>query len=382
METFAFHLMPYRDIESEAWPFAQDAWDPQTGAGYYEEYLTQLSYADELGFDGIGLNEHHYTCYGLQPSPNITAANLAARTEDATIAFYGNLPAIRENPIRLAEEIAMLDNITEGRIMSGFPRGIPSEYLAYDIPLEDSRPRFEEAWDLITRAWTADEPFDWDGEHYEYEDVYIWPGPYQRPHPPLWMPAESEESLRFTASRQIPTGTSLQFEDETGETFREYRQYAEEDYGWSPADADFTILSWIYVAETTEQAYEEAREHLEFFYHRLFTGVHLGVAARMQGDDIYDPEKRDEYVENIHPHALETINWDFEKALDTYDLLIGTPEEVITQIENMYDAVGGFGRLVGHFQFGDLPHEQAMRNLELYADEVERAVDRLGDVNP
>lgn len=382
MESFAFHLMPYTDIESEAWPFARDTWDPETGAGYYREYLDHLAYADDLGFDGIGVNEHHYSCYGLQPSPNITAANLAARTENATIAFYGNLPALRENPIRLAEEIAMLDNITAGRILSGFPRGIPPEYLAYNIPLEESRPRFEEAWDLIIEAWTADEPFDWDGEYFQYENVYIWPRPYQQPHPPLWMPAESEESLRFTAERQIPTGTSLQFEDELGETFRQYRRFAEEDYGWSPGDDAFTILSWIYVADTTEQAYEQAREHLEFFYHRLFSGVHLGVAARMQGDNLYDPAKRSEYVENIHPHAVETINWDFEEALDTYDLLIGTPAEVVEQIEDMYEAVGGFGRLVGHFQFGDLPERHGRRNLELYADEVKPEVDKIGDVRP
>ncbi|MEY7851763.1 LLM class flavin-dependent oxidoreductase [Natrarchaeobius sp. A-rgal3] len=382
METYAFHLMPYPDIDSDAWPFEQDTWDPEKGAEYYDNYLEQLEYAAELGFDGLGVNEHHYSAYGLQPSPNITAANLAGRTEDVDLAFFGNLPAIRENPIRLAEEIAMLDNMTEGRVVSGFPRGIPPEYLAYNIPLEESRPRFEEAWDLIMKTWTADEPFDWDGEYFQYENVYAWPRPYQDPHPEMWMPAESEKSLRFTAERQIPTGTSLHFEDELGETFRTYRQFAEEDYGWTPSDEHFTVLSWIYVAETTEKAYEEAREHLEYFQHELFTDVHLGVAARMDGDDFYKPEKREEYIENLSPHGQASINWDFEESVDTVELLVGSPEDVVADIEEMYEAVGGFGRLVGHFHFGDLPHELAMKNLELYAEEVKPEVDKIGDVNP
>lgn len=227
METFVFHLMPYQDIDEldekkSAWPWTDYEYDPEKGAQYYQDYLGQLEYADELGFDGIGVNEHHYNGpYGLQPSPNITAANLANRTDNATIAFFGNLPALRENPIRLAEELAMLDNLTEGRIISGFPRGIPSEYLAYGIDLEESRARFEEAWDLILKTWTADEPFDWDGEYFQYEDVYAWPRPYQDPHPPLWMPAESEESLRFTAKNQVPMGLVFQSVDTIRERFED-----------------------------------------------------------------------------------------------------------------------------------------------------------------
>ena len=106
METFAFHLMPYQDIQdSMAWPFEKDSYDPEKGEEYYETYLDQLEYAAELGIDGLGVNEHHYAAYGLQPSPNLTAANLIARTQDldTTIAFFGNIAAIRKNPVRLAE---------------------------------------------------------------------------------------------------------------------------------------------------------------------------------------------------------------------------------------------------------------------------------------
>lgn len=254
METFVFHLMPYQDIEeSVAWPFPQDEWDPEAGAGYYNDYFEQLEYAAELGIDGIGVNEHHYSAYGLQPSPNITASNLIARTDDVKLAFFGNIPTIRENPVRLAEEIAMLDNMSEGRVISGFPRGIPKEYFAYDIPLEESRDRFEEAWDLILKTWTADEPFDWHGEHFDYENVYTWPRPYQDPHPPLWMPAESEKSLRFTAKNEVPTGSVFQPAEKIREIFDDYRRYAENDYGWSPSDEHFTVNRTIYARKPTRK---------------------------------------------------------------------------------------------------------------------------------
>ncbi|MCD2201731.1 LLM class flavin-dependent oxidoreductase, partial [Halobacterium sp. KA-4] len=255
METFAFHLMPYQDIDDiqekkTAWPWTEYDYDPEKGAKYYQDYLGQLEYAAELGFDGVGVNEHHYNAYGLQPGPNITASNLVARTAeyDTTIAFFGNLPALRENPIRLAEELAMLDNISEGRIISGFPRGIPSEYLAYGIPMDESRSRFEEAWDLIVKTWTADEPFDWDGEHFQYENVYTWPRPYQDPHPDLWMAAESEKSLRFAAEREIPIGVVFGSTEEKAEIRDNYRDIAEDEFGWTPGDEQCTSNRSSYVA--------------------------------------------------------------------------------------------------------------------------------------
>lgn len=387
METFVFHLMPYRDVEDiteerSAWPWAEYDYNPEKGSEYYQEYLGQLEYADELGFDGIGVNEHHFNAYGLQPSPNITAANLAARTEDATIAFFGNLPAIRENPIRLAEELAMLDNITEGRIISGFPRGIPSEYFAYDIDMEESRPRFEEAWELIVQTWTAAEPFDFEGEYYEYENVYAWPRPYQDPHPPLWMPAESEQSLRFTAKNRVPTGLVFQPVETIKEKFNEYRHYATEDYGWRPEDEHFSVMRAIYVAETMEKAREEAEPHLRKFYQTLTAGVHIGVAANMSGDQTFDPDKWDQYVEGLQPHGEFAYNYDFEDFQEYGETIVGTPEYVAEKLEEQYEEVGGFGRIIGQFHFGDMPNWKVKKNLELYYDEVKPAVDKIGDVNP
>lgn len=369
MDTYVFHLMPYRDAEGEAWPFASDDWDPETGARYYEEYFQQLELADELGFEGLGFNEHHFSPYGLQPSPVVTAAHMAARTEQADLAFFGNVLPIRANPIRIAEELAMLDNISEGRVLAGFPRGIPVEYLAYDIPYEDSRARFAEALELVRKTWTEDEPFDHQGEFWEFENVYAWPKPYQQPHPRLWMAAESDESLKFAAENRMQVGTGLGSTDGIGERFEKYEQWAEES-GWSPTRDDKSIIQMIYVAETDEQAREEAKEHLEFWNKQLLGPVHLGATAIMMGDDRYHPEKRDVYMDNINPHGQMAFEFDFEEAVEEGGVVIGSPETVTADLEHKHETMGGFGKLAAGFQFGSMPPELVKKNLRLYADEV------------
>ena len=376
MDTFFFHLMPYRAVEGDAYPFASDAWDPETGARYYHEYLGQLEYAAELGFDGLGFNEHHFSAYGLMPSPVVVASYLAGRTDDVALGFFGNVLPVRANPVRLAEELAMVDNISEGRVISGFPRGITTEYLAYNVPQSESRSRMAEAWDLVERTWTAEEPFDHDGEHFQFENVYAWPRPYQQPHPPLWMPASSEESLRFAAERELPIGTGGGTAEMIGETFDRYRELAEE-YGWTPTDEHFTVLSQVYVGEETSTATAEVADHLEFLFERLFAGVHVGAQAQLMGE-LYDPARREAYVAEMEPYTRAMLDYDVEDSLESGTLLVGGPEDVAARIEELYDVVGGFGTLVGQFHVGSLPDDLTRASLRRYAEEVAPAVDGIG----
>ena len=369
MDTFVFHLMPYRAVQGEAWPFASDTWDPETGARFYREYLEQLELAAELGSEGLGFNEHHFSPYGLQPSPVVTASYMAARTDDVALGFFGNVLPVRSNPVRVAEELAMLDNISEGRVLAGFPRGIPVEYLAYGVDYGDSRARFAEALDLVRRTWTADDTFDHHGEFFDFENVYAWPRPYQQPHPPLWMAAESDRSLRFAAENRMQVGTGLGSAAGIGERFRKYESFAE-DAGWTPTEDDKTIIQMVYVAETTEQAKEEAREHLEFWNERLLGGVHLGATAIMMGDDRYHPEKRDVYMENMNPHGRMAFEFDFDEAVENGDVTVGDPVTVTAELERKYETMGGFGKLAAGFQFGSMPPELVEKNLRLYAEEV------------
>src|SRR5439155_1141433 len=146
------------------------------------------------GFDAICINEHHAKPYGLMPSPNIIAAALTQRTRRIKIGILGNLPALHAHPVRLAEEVAMLDVMSGGRIISGFVRGVPQEYLALGVPLPEARERLQEAWDLVVKAWTTREPFAWHGKYWSYDRVSIWPRPLQPP-PPRPAAVRSAEEL-------------------------------------------------------------------------------------------------------------------------------------------------------------------------------------------
>lgn len=378
MRVISFHLMPWAEVEDEvAWPFSTDMFDPDPGAQLYQQYLDQLEYCEELGFDAIGFNEHHYTAYGLMPSPNLVASHMAARTDDIELAIMGNVLPIRDNPIRVAEELAMLDNISEGRIMSGFVRGIPTEYFAYGVDRDESRGRLKEAWDLIERAWTAEEPFDWDGDYWQYDDVYIWPRPHQDPHPPFWMPAESDESLRIAAEKQVPIGQVYHGTDVLNDIFDRYAELASTEFGWTPGPEHRWPCRTIYVAETMEQAREEAEEHVEHFYRVLLAGLYKAGAVQAVGDDEYDTENPEKYYEYLPPRGQKAVDFDFDELQESGEIVVGDPEYVTAELEQQYETLGGFGSLIGLFQFGTLPHELTMKNLELFADEVMPALRRL-----
>ena len=167
MQFFYFHLMPWphlpRDFDrayDSAWvTLPNRLYDPQRGHQLYNEYLDELEHAERLGFDGLCVNEHHQNAYGTMPSPNLMAAALVRRTTRAKLAILGNAIGLRDHPLRVAEEIAMLDVMSGGRVISGFVRGIGCEHLSLGINPTYSRERFYEAHDLILRAWTEPGPF-------------------------------------------------------------------------------------------------------------------------------------------------------------------------------------------------------------------------------
>ena len=209
MKFVCFHLMPYRPLDMTerakhraAWVVLPNAlYDPVKGAEEYETYLDQLTYAETLGFDAIGVNEHHQTAYGMMPAPNLIASALIQRTKNAKIAILGRALPLVNSPIAIAEEFSMLDNLSKGRIICGFVRGIGTEYHATGLNPSFSLERFQEAHDLIVSAWTRPGPFEFEGEHFNVRYVNLWPRPYQNPHPPIWIPSMgSSETIRWAAA--------------------------------------------------------------------------------------------------------------------------------------------------------------------------------------
>ena len=141
-------------------------YDPVRGHELYNVYLDELEYAEECGFDGIGVNEHHANGYGLMPSPNLMAAALARRTSKSALVVLGNSIALYNPPLRVAEEFAMLDVISGGRLLAGFPVGtsMDTNYCYGQIPAL-TREKYREAHELIKRAWQEDEPFTFNGRY-------------------------------------------------------------------------------------------------------------------------------------------------------------------------------------------------------------------------
>src|SRR5215210_7161783 len=174
MQYYFFHLMPWPYLPDDfdrqydsAWVWLPNSlYDPVKGHDLYREYINTLAYADELGFDGVCVNEHHQNAYGLMPSPIVPAAALARRTKKAKIAILGSAFGLREHPLTVAEEHAMIDVITGGRLISGMVRGIGAEFYSFGANPALSLERFREAHDLVVQAWTRPGPFAFEGKHY------------------------------------------------------------------------------------------------------------------------------------------------------------------------------------------------------------------------
>ena len=192
-----FELMPwpylpddFREKHRSVWvDIDRTLYDPVKGHAVYNEYLDMLEEADTMGFDGIGVNEHHQNAYGLMPSPNIIAASLARRTSRSALVVLGNSIALYNPPIRVAEEFAMLDVISGGRLVAGFPVGTSMDTnFCYGTVPALTRERYAEAHELIMRAWHEDKPFAFNGRYTKLRYVNTWPKPLQQPHPPIHIP--------------------------------------------------------------------------------------------------------------------------------------------------------------------------------------------------
>ena len=168
--------------------FPNEHFSPEKAQELYSMYFEELQYCTEAGFDGVMINEHHNNPLCMMPSVNVIGSVLARTTKKGKIVFLGNVLPIHENPLRVAEEIAMIDILSGGRVICGFVRGIGQESIATNTNPVYNRERFDEAHNIIIKAWTTPGPFRWEGKHYQYRVVNPWVLPLQKPHPPIWIP--------------------------------------------------------------------------------------------------------------------------------------------------------------------------------------------------
>ena len=166
------------------WPVPPGAYDPDTGAQAYQGMIDRMHYVEELGFDWISVSEHHYSPRILTPNTAVSASFMAAHSKNIKIAVLGPIVS-QSNPVQVAEELAMLDNLAQGRLVVGLLRGTPNEYLTFGLNPAEARERTTEGMELFLKAWTEPQPFGWQGRHFQYRTVSVWPRPLQEPLPPI-----------------------------------------------------------------------------------------------------------------------------------------------------------------------------------------------------
>jgi len=370
MQFFYFHLMPYPELPADFPRTADSAWvtpsnalfDPEVGHRLYHRYLDELVRAEEYGWDGICVNEHHQNVYGTMPSPNIIAAMLTQRTTRCRIGIIGNALPLHDDPLRVAEEIAMLDVISGGRIISGFVRGTGMEYYSYGVNPAHSRERFYEAHDLIVRAWTEPGPFPFVGKHYRYRWVNPWPRPLQQPHPPIWLPGTgSMETVDFAAQHHYPFMMVYSPVEQQRKAYDLYRRLAEERYGYEARPEQLAFCVPCYVAETDEQALREAEPHLMWLFR---VGLRYGQFANPPGY-ISERSMKAMMAARIKPFSQLTME---ELVRDGY-VIVGSPDTVCEKLAHYADRLHA-GIMVSGAHWGDMPEEKVQRNMHLFATRV------------
>jgi alkanesulfonate monooxygenase SsuD/methylene tetrahydromethanopterin reductase-like flavin-dependent oxidoreductase (luciferase family) len=373
------HHMPYTDIQEagQDWPVANKQFDAQKGVEMMRAYVEDKVYAEQTGFDWIGCNEHHMSPYGLMPNPNLIGAILATRTKTAGILQSGNIIPI-VNPIRVAEEYAMIDVLSGGRLVAGFMRGIPHEFVAYYRPPSESYARMAEAVELIKKCWSEPEPFGWEGEFYQFRAVSIWPRPVQKPYPTMLMSASSEPSARLCAKHRAIAGIlALSDMDNGRKVINNFKSYARE-YGWEPGPEHIMIGMNCCVAPTYEEAKKILQSGQEYFFGVLGGGIRTAQKLVVQKTRYFKDEKTaQEQSKKFVNMRMGAAGASFDERVERGLMICGTPEMAIQQIEKVHSELG-MGRLGLTIKIGNVSDEHVKRTQDYLRDEVFPAVRHLG----
>jgi len=381
MKFMWFHLMPYtelpedfRDTHPSVWvDIHSSLFDPKRAHHMYNDFMDELEFAAQCGFDAICVNEHHSNGYGLMPSPNLIASSLSRRTTDTAICVMGNSLALYNPPTRVAEEFAMIDVISGGRLIAGFPVGTPMDTCyAYGQNPSQLRERYHEAHDLIMRAWQEQDTFAFNGRYNQQRYVNIWPRPIQRPHPPIWIPGGgSIETWQWCAEKDYVYSYLSYYGHKVGQATMDgfWQEMSRLGKDRNPYRAGFAQT--VAVAETRQQAMDLYTEAAEYFFGRCLhidqrfvappgytteattrVGLQSQVAKAAAYSDKFKllPTKMPDLVQNGY-------------------IITGTPDDVVQQIEELANNLN-VGNLMLLLQFGNMNKDLTKYNTKLFADRV------------
>jgi alkanesulfonate monooxygenase SsuD/methylene tetrahydromethanopterin reductase-like flavin-dependent oxidoreductase (luciferase family) len=372
------YYYPSADCSPTPFPVPGWMWDRARGEELYTKRMQFIRRLDEWGFDGIIFTEHHSGPNGgLMPSPIALMAAATQVTERARLVSMGIMLALYPHPLRVAEELALVDNLCHGRLVAGFISATPQNLYAYNVPTSEERERYHQAYDLILKAWTEPEPFEWRSEQYHYPCVSILPRPVQQPHPPTWTTAVSQESIQWAASKHMgfmSHGPTV----ECAERLDYYRRYAQEHCGWSPEPSELAISRELYIVPSATRVDEKELD--------------TRIAAVFENDTAHAFEfmQRDATLQAIQQERRSVRSYEYLKAVDrpfegaandvagrhSGQFLAGDPETLIESIAEQQRATGA-GVLVIRNEVGAVDLDEAQTGLELFAREVLPVVHKL-----
>jgi alkanesulfonate monooxygenase SsuD/methylene tetrahydromethanopterin reductase-like flavin-dependent oxidoreductase (luciferase family) len=380
MKLMWFHLMPYTELPDDFREKHPSVWvdihsslfDPRRAHLMYNDFMDELEFAAECGFDAVCVNEHHSNGYGLMPSPNLIASALARRTTDTALCVMGNSLALYNPPTRVAEEFAMIDVISGGRLIAGFPVGTPMDTcFAYGQNPSMLRERYYEAHDLVLRAWTEQDTFAFNGRFNQQRYVNIWPRPVQKPHPPVWIPGGgSVETWRWCAEMDHVYAYLSYFGYLAGQATMDgfWKEIDRLGKDRNPYRAGF--LQFVGVAESREEAYRLYREPAEYFYGRC-----LHVDPRFAGAPGYTSEATQragvvgQVAQVARMRRFDTLAREMDAIVEKGYVIIGSPDEVAAQLKEVATNLN-VGHLMLLMQFGNMGKDLAKYNTQLFAEKV------------
>ena len=319
-----------------AWPVAPSHCDRKTASLTMHRTLESCRLAEDLGFDWISLSEHHYAPLMLTPNPLVMAGALSQVVKRCKIALLGPLLPLA-NPVRVAEEIAMLDSLSDGRVVVLFLRGTPNEHHTYADVAAQSRAMTQEGIELILKAWTSEEPFSWEGEHFQFKTVSVWPRSIQEPHPPVFGSGNSDESVAFAAKHRLGIGMSFAGPGLLKRWTDLYKAEAHKA-GWTPTSEHVLYRGNAHVAQTDDEA-------------------HLAVAQRTDPD-----AKAGARVPSPDPDA--------PLAYLSRPYFLGSPQTVLEQIAVLRDCGVGVIDMSFATGFGPLDYDRQAQAMTLFAKTV------------
>ena len=374
-----------------------EVYDPRVGADLYNRYLDERVYAEEMGFDGVMLNEHHSTPFCMGSVMNVEAAILARITKKVKIVLLGNILPIWDDPLFLAEELAEIDMISRGRLVTGWVRGTGRESVSHNAQPPFNWERFQEAHDFVVKAWTTPGPYRWEGEHYNFRYVNPWAKPYQDPHPPIWIPGVmSKNTVEWSARHRYPYVMLATDLEPTKQSFEYYAEVAREE-GYEAGSQHRGYLFKVHVDETEELAYETAQKYVEgppnpflegnqgvvrsFLQnlpgltsrtHLLPTSLNRAAAIARGRLESEDGAPRKEIL------SAAGFQGTYDEQLERYTIITGTPKTVIPKIRHVLEYLRP-GTIFFWDGDGAMSHEDQMRSLKLFGEEVIPAVREIGE---